>query len=227
MKIPLFDIDSTLLKGGNSAHGKAFSYAIKMIYKINASEDEIKSSGMIDTQILIEILKLHNFTEEKAKKKIDQAIRAMEVYYHKHKNDGQCIILKGVSKLLKELKDKKIPVGLLTGNVESIGWDKLERAGIREYFSFGAFGSLAFKRSDLVPIAKKRAEKILNKKLSTKDFFIVGDSPLDVACAQEAGIRVVAVSSGRFSHEQLSNYKPDLVLKSLEEKDKFFEFLQS
>ncbi len=225
MKIPLFDIDSTLLQGGNIAHRKAFEYACKKIYRIPASESEIRSSGMIDTEILIKILGFHGLGEEKVKQKIDKAMEAMEDYYHKNKNVGKSIVLEGVTELLDELREKSVRMGVLTGNVESIGWDKLERAGIKKYFSFGAFGSLAFKRSDLVEVARKRAEKVLARPVLVSDLIIVGDSPLDIACAREAGIKVIAVGTGKFPHEKLLMHRPDLLLKSLKEKEKFINFI--
>lgn len=70
MKIPLFDIDWTLLEGGDKAHSEAYDYALHKVYKLpTASKKEITTHGMIDTQIIIEIAKLHNITENEAKKK--------------------------------------------------------------------------------------------------------------------------------------------------------------
>lgn len=227
MKIPLFDIDWTLLEGGNKAHSNAFDYALKKIYNMpEASKSEIKTDGMIDTQILIEVLKLHNYPENLTKDKMTEAIAAMGEYYHQHETEGECIALPGVKDLLKDLKAQGITSGLLTGNVESIGWHKVERAGIKEYFAFGAFGDSAFRRVDLIAVAQKKAEELLNKSIPLTDFFIVGDSPLDIACAKAGGIPVVAVAQGNFSVRELTVSGADLVLQSLEEKEEFFTFLQ-
>jgi len=226
MKIPLFDVDWTLIEGGNKAHSLSFDYALKSVYGLpDASRSEIKTDGMIDTQILIEVLKLHNYPEEKAKEKMKEATAAMEEYYHAHFMEGNCILLPGVRELLIALKEQTVPCGLLTGNVESIGWHKVERAGIKAFFSFGAFGDSAFRRVDLVAVAQKRAEKLLNKSIPITDFFIVGDSPLDIACAKAAGIKVIAVAQGTFTREELQAAGADLVLESLKEQDKFFHFM--
>lgn len=227
MKIPLFDIDKTLIEGGNQPHSESFDYALRTVYKLpDASKKEIKTDGMIDTQILLEVLKLHGVSEDEAMQKIPDAMRAMEVYYSQHQNEGETQVLKGVRELLQTLKEKKVPCGLLTGNVESIGWHKIAKVGLKEYFSFGAFGNLAYKRVDLIKIAKERAEKVLNKQLQLKDFFIVGDSPLDIACAKAGGIQVIAVAQGSFSKQELEAAGADLVLESLEEKEKFLDFMR-
>lgn len=226
MKVPLFDIDNTLIEGGDRAHSESFDFALRTVYSLpDASKNEIKTDGMIDTQILIEVLKLHNVSEKQAIKKMPEAIQAMETYYEQHQDEGETLVLKGVKELLQELKEKTIPCGLLTGNVESIGWHKLDKVKLKEYFLFGAFGNLAYKRVDLIAIAKKRVEKILNQPISLSDFFIVGDSPLDIACAKAGGIHGIAVAQGSFSMQELETAGADLVLKSLEEKEKFFNFI--
>ena len=227
MKIPLFDIDRTLLEGGNRAHSLSFDYALKTVFEMpEASKSEIKTDGMIDTQILIEVLKLHNYPVGKAKEKMKKATAAMEEYYHQHLHDGKWILLPGVVNILTVLREKGVPLGLLTGNVESIGWHKVEQAGIKDFFSFGAFGDSAYKRVDLIDVAYKRAKKILEQKVSRDDFFIVGDSPLDISCAQLGGIPVIAVASGNFSVEELALAGADVVLHSLEDTKGFMKFIE-
>lgn len=223
-KIPLFDIDWTLLEGGNKIHNKAFSFAYKTIYGIDASIDEIEHHGMIDKQILLEISIRHGISKGDALGKVNTAITVMIDYFIKHAHKTHYRVLPGVIALLKVLKNLNIPLGLLTGNIEEIGWEKIRRAGIYDYFIFGAFGSLAFKRVDLIPIAKKRLEKILNEQIPLERFVIVGDSPLDIACAKAGNIKVIAVASGVYKHNHLSD--ADLVVNSLKEHDKIIEFLK-
>lgn len=226
MKIPLFDVDWTLMEGGNKAHSLSYDYAFRTVYDIpNASKSEIKTDGMIDTQIIIEVLKLHDYPEEKVKAKMKEATAAMEEYYHHHLNEGKWILLPGVKEILQTLKNKGVPCGLLTGNVESIGWHKVERAGIKDFFSFGAFGDGAFKRVDLIAVAQKRLSELIKREIPINNFIIIGDSPLDIACAKAGGIQVIAVAQGSFSADELQAAGADLVLGSLNETDKFLKFI--
>lgn len=225
-KIPLFDIDWTLLIGENSVHKAGFNIAIHNIYKLpNASFDDITPHGMIDTQILIEIAKLHGVSEEEAVKKVPEAMLTMIDYYMKHAQEADYTLMPGALDLLGELKKLGIPLGLLTGNIEEVGWEKVRRAGIKDFFMFGAFGSLAFKRIDLIPIAKKRLEKMLNIEMPLERFVIVGDSPLDIACARAGNIEVIAVGAGHYKSHELSH--ADLTVDSLKEKNKIIEFLST
>lgn len=226
-KLPLFDIDWTLLKGGpinNKIHGDAFDFALHTVYKQpDASRSQLHAEGKIDTQILIEILKLHSVSEKTAKEKMPQALKAMVEYFFAHADQGTFEPMPGVIDLLSDLKKRNIPMGLLTGNVAEIGWEKLRRAGIKDYFSFGAFGSMAFQRIDLIEIARKKACEVLNSDIKSDSFVIVGDSPLDIACARDGGIEVIAVGAGHYKVHHLK--KADLIVESLQERDKIFGFL--
>ncbi len=225
-KIPLFDVDWTLLRGGpsNIIHHEAFNFALHSIYnQPEAAFGQVKSEGSIDTRILIETLKIHGVPEEESKKQMPEALAAMAKYFKEHVNEGTYEPMPGVLDLLNGLKQRDAPVGLLTGNVRDIAYEKLTRAGIRDYFSFGAFGSMAFQRVDLIEVARQEASKILDREVQTQELVIVGDSPLDIACARAGGIPVIAVGAGHFKSRELTH--ADLTLESLEEKSKILQFL--
>src|SRR3989344_5935 len=123
-KIPLFDIDWTLLKGeeiNKRVHREANDFALHNVYH-----------------------------QKNAKSKMPEAIEVMTQYFLEHADEGYFEPMPGTIGLLSELKERNIPMGLLTGNMENIGWEKLRKAGIKDYFSFGAFGSMAFRRVDLI-----------------------------------------------------------------------------
>lgn len=227
-RIPLFDIDWTLLRGGkvgSKIHHEASDFALHTVYnQPDASFNDVPGEGRIDTQILIQILNLYGIQEDEAKGKMPQAMEAMTRYFKDHADQGHYEPMPGVISLLKKLSSLDLPLGLLTGNVEEIGREKLKRAGIADYFAFGAFGSMAFKRVDLIQIAKDKATEVLGQDIPLHQFVIVGDSPLDIACAREGGIPVIAVGAGHFKSHELSH--ADLVVDSLEEQDKIIKFLK-
>ncbi len=226
-RIPLFDIDWTLLRGtedNNKVHFDAYDQAFQKIYHLPAKVREgFVTQGKIDSQILIEVAILHGVSEKEAKEKINDAMILMVDYFMKHAGEGNYQLMPGVKELLDDVKAANVPIGLLTGNIEEIGWEKMRRAGIKDYFTFGAFGSMALKRVDLIPVAKKRAEKIYKMKIPPERFIIIGDSPLDIACAKDGGIEIIAVGAGVYKSNQLTD--ADLVVESLEEKDKILRFL--
>ncbi len=225
--IPLFDIDGTLLAGGNLVHRQAFLHALRTVYGIAEPRPlQTGTHGMIDTQILVELVLHNGGSEAQAQAGMGQALAATSEYYAAHKEEAEYVVLDGVTDLLRRLRDAGWPLGLLTGNEESIGWTKMEYAGLKHYFAFGAFGGMARRRAELVPIARARAEEALGRDVSLDQLFIVGDSPRDVECARTAGIPVVAVATGAYSSPQLRQTGADLVLDSLRQHEQFFDFMR-
>ena len=56
----------------------------------------------------------------------------------------------GVEKVLDHLAGKGALLGVATGNLEAIGWIKIEQAGLREWFRFGGFSDHFSIRSELI-----------------------------------------------------------------------------
>ncbi len=220
MKIPLFDIDGVIIsKATNKPHFEACNHIFRSIYNKNASVSEIDADGEIDNQIIIKVLELHGLSTEMVKKKLKKATKEMGKYFYIHETEENYVSLAGVKKLLIELKNRKIPIGVLSGNVETIGWRKIELAGVRKYFDFGAFGDSAFKRVDLIKIARKKTEKILNKTVPHKTLVIVGDTPRDIQCGKEGGIATIGVATGLFSEAELKKEGADLIVPSFEKEE--------
>ncbi len=229
MRIPLFDIDWTLLKGGNKASDGAFAQTLFEAYKVpkDVTAESMKNShGKIDNQILTEIAVVNGIAEEQVLRDLPDLRDAMEKYFFEHEGEAEYIALPGVKETLEELRKHNIPIGVLTGNLEPLAWHKLQRAGIREYFEFGAFGNMAYKRVNLVGIAFEDAVKKVGLKEPITQMTIIGDSPLDIACAQDAGIFGVAVASGKYTEDDLKKTNPDLLITSLEDSTSLFSFLK-
>lgn len=227
MKIPLFDIDGTLVKTQSAINQDAFHFAVKKVYGVEANHQEINPEGMVDNQILVEILKLHGLTEEQVKEKIDQEIQAVSDYAKEQESNIQLDVLPGVVELLEKLKEENVPMGVLTGNVEGLAWVKLDKENLKKYITFGAFGSETYRRVELVEIARVRAEKALGKTVEKNELVLVGDTPRDIQCARDTRTSCIIVSTGFYSYEDLEKERPDLLVHSLEEKDKILKFLNN
>ena len=85
---------------------------------------------------------------------------------------------------------------LLTGNIRANAAVKVSAFGLDRWLDFevGAYGSDPHEeRSDLVAIARERAATKYGEPTGA---VLVGDTPLDVRAAREAGARAVAVATG-------------------------------
>jgi phosphoglycolate phosphatase-like HAD superfamily hydrolase len=112
------------------------------------------------------------------------------------------------------LRRAGIATGLVTGNLSRIAWKKMEQAGLRNYFAFGAFAEMADTRAELVMAAKCEA---LRKRWidSATRITLIGDHPNDVLAAKLNSIQSIAVATGVIGVERLAASGPDVLLPDL------------
>lgn len=228
MKIPIFDIDWTLLaKSEPKIHHEAFLHALKVLYNLELGEGIFKE-GSIDNKILYEAAIEQGINKDRVLDDLENARNLMIEYFEKNKHGTVFDPMPGVLDLLTTLVAANIPRGLLTGNVEKIGWEKLRLGGIDQFFQFGAFGSMAMTRPELVPLAAERASIALGRKVEVFDLVIIGDTPLDVACGKEGGaaFTIAVATCPKYSYEVLKKSDADLVIKDMTEIDKILEILK-
>ena len=83
-----------------------------------------------------------------------------------------------------------------------------------DFFKVGAFGSDSEIRSELVEKAIKDVEEKLKIRFDKNDVFIVGDTPLDIECGKNAGVKTIAVATGPYKINELEKYNPDYLFKN-------------
>ena len=107
----------------------------------------------------------------------------------------------------------------LTGNVEPNAAVKVGAFGLERWLDLeaGAYGSDPHeRRSDLVAVARERAAARYGEPTGA---VLVGDTPLDVLAAREAGARAVAVATGFADLESLRASEPDALLQDLSDTE--------
>jgi phosphoglycolate phosphatase-like HAD superfamily hydrolase len=220
-KLVLFDIDGTLISSGG-AGTRSMDLAFKDIFGIDKAFNDITMAGKTDIEIIKEGLKTHEVPHwdgnvEKMKDKYLYFL-AREI------NNPERTLKPGIKNALDMLKQRGMPTGLLTGNLEEGARIKLTPCGINDYFLDGAFGSDDEDRDKLLPIAiNKFARKGLE--FSPEDCIVVGDTPRDVRCAKIHGACCIAVATGPYSKENLLATDADLVLDSLEDTEKYMKIM--
>ncbi|MCD6414741.1 MAG: HAD hydrolase-like protein [Candidatus Diapherotrites archaeon] len=218
----LFDIDKTLLvsKLRPSTQRMAFSIAIKEVYGIDTHVDLVDHRGMTDQQILIEVLKLHGFSDSEIKGGLLKCMQRMGEFFNENVRSGEFEVLGGVRELLKTLQREGTMLGLVTGNLKPIAKRKLEGVNLWSYFKVGAFGSDSPNRADLVRLAVERAKE---EGFKPGKIFVVGDTIRDVEAAKNSGVRnikTIAVATGDCSPEDLRKAGADFVFEDLEDINK-------
>lgn len=221
-KLVLFDIDGTLLKGGNTLHKLAFSNAFKKIFDVDASIDIVEHAGKTDQQIIAGVLAKKGIKESAVREKIGEIMKEMINFFEDKIEDESSIVLDGAREFLEYLDSNKVLMGLVTGNLEPIAKGKMERANLNDYFKVGGFGSDDENRANLVKIAIKKAEDNFDFKFNN-NVFLVGDTPRDILAGKEAGVKTIAVATGNYTEDDLSKEEPSLILKNLTQKEKILK----
>jgi len=125
-------------------------------------------------------------------------------------------IMPGVRELLDVLGDRDdVYLALLTGNYEAAARVKLRYFDLWRYFPCGAFGDHAPDRNGLLPRAIARVAASGGPTFSPADIVVIGDTPLDVACAAAGGARSMAVATGFHSVDQLRAAGAHVALQDL------------
>ena len=203
----LFDIDGTLVSGAAEAHRDAMLEALSTVHRIRPKLGAISPAGRTDPEIARAILLTANVSAERIDDRADE-VRELccRAYARLCPSDLSEFVLPGVPEMLARLAAREdVILGLLTGNYEAVARLKLARAGIGSHFASGqgAFGSDAEDRLSLPPIARRRAGSI-GRPHPREHTIVIGDTPRDIACARADGVRCVAIASGPFPAEELS-----------------------
>lgn len=111
-----------------------------------------------------------------------------------------------IQELVLELAGRGKLLGIASGNLEAIAWTKLERAGVRGAFSFGAFAWPLESRTEIFgqAVASARDRRGQNARIC-----VMGDTPADIHAAKACGVSVIALATGIFEFAQLRATDPD------------------
>src|SRR5579884_773950 len=211
----LFDIDGTLLTGATGAHSKALDRAIAEVHGVDPAgrRTQIAPAGRTDGEIARLILLDLGVSARRIDELADDVRDACwRIFAEICPPDLSAHVVPGIPDLLAWLSDREgVTLGLLTGNYEPVGRLKLKRAGIGQWFASapGAFGSDSEDRAALPAIARRRAGRLEGGRagipVPREDTVVIGDTPRDIACARADGLRCVAVTSGQYGADELSD----------------------
>jgi phosphoglycolate phosphatase-like HAD superfamily hydrolase len=210
----LFDIDGTLLRRAGPHHRLALVEAVRRVAGVEASTDHIPVQGMLDRDILRLMLLGAGFTNLDARCMMPALVYEAQSAYVRSCPDLRKKVTAGARELLHELRRLGIPAGLVTGNLTRIGWKKMERAGLKRYFRFGAFAETAADRAGLARRAIRHARREgwigPDSRIS-----LIGDHENDIRAARANGIQAIAVATGLSSIQDLAACSPDILLPGL------------
>ena len=213
----LFDIDGTLLLRAFAEHRRALAEAVEEVWgATDPGPAAVPAAGRTDGEIAREICLLAGVGAEQIDARAAE-FRAACARAYLRVCPPDLRVAPHVRRVLAELHARPgVRLSLVTGNLESVARLKLERAGLAAYFPHGqgGFGSDAEDRTELVPIARRRAGAP-RAPYPRAHTVVIGDTPADVVCAHADGVRCVAVTTGPFAADELAD--ADAVISGLHE----------
>jgi phosphoglycolate phosphatase len=210
----LFDIDGTLLISRDRVHRNALHQAMREAYGVDTTIDGIAYHGKTDLGILRAALERVGVSEDQFEANLPAALEAVCREVSANANRITPTVCSAIPQVLDELRAAGKLLGLASGNLESVGWLKVETAGLREFFSFGCFSDRHETRADIFREGVVEVRRRLGE--SAKVCFI-GDTPEDIKAARFANSKIVAVCTGIFTADDLGRHEPDACVASCAE----------
>jgi phosphoglycolate phosphatase-like HAD superfamily hydrolase len=208
----LFDIDGTLLRSRDRIHVDSFAASVHRVTGFEVTLAGIVLQGSTDTGILREACHQAGIPPEVLEAHTAAILEAMGKTVADQRHALDLVRMPGVEDVLRHLARRGALLGVATGNLEMIGWLKVETAGLREWFRFGGFSDHFPIRSELVAHAAGKAREMAG---DDARICVVGDTPRDIEAARANSLPVIAVATGRYGFDELLLLEPDACATTL------------
>ncbi len=131
--------------------------------------------------------------------------------YNEKKHDNSIAIFIGIYHLIKTLYEKGIVLGVVTSKRQELAIRGLKIFNLSDYFLFvnGSEASTRHKPDGDPLIKAMERANVKNK----DEVLYVGDSPLDILCAKDAGVKSAAVAWTYSPIVELERVKPDIFIE--------------
>ncbi len=217
-RLILLDVDGTLVHCGGAGRRSLERVLRDACGRPQGDLTALRLDGSTDRLIVRHAMELlgHPFTDDAC----DRALARYLGILPGELADPAFRVLPGVFPALEVLRRGPVAYGLCTGNVKEGARLKLRRGALDGYFEWGpgAVGGFADDgevRTRLVEAALRRAAA-RHGPIEPPEVLVVGDTPLDVAAARDAGCATLGVATGRYRVEELAASGADHVVETLE-----------
>ncbi len=203
----LFDIDGTLLNTRDLTHYYAFHRAMLEVFGVSCTIDGLVLHGNTDMGIIRAALRREGLSDGEISEKLPTALQYMCDEVARNAAGLEAEVCPSIREFLDDrLRQGKL-LGVVSGNLEPIGWLKIEAAGLRSYFAFGCFSGRRELREDIFRDGMAESRRRIGNQAKV---CFVGDTPADIQAAQAVGAPIIAVATGIYKPEDLFSHGPDV-----------------
>lgn len=209
----LFDIDGTLLRSRDRIHYNSFFSSVRSVLNRELVLDGVVLSGNTDPGILREAFQMAKLEDAHWQPHLEEIFEQMRAEVAARRGEMKLVMMPGVEGMLAYLQAKGAALGVATGNLEAIGWIKIETLGLRHWFSFGGFSDHYDVRSNMIAHAMNLAHQHAGPDATV---CVVGDTPADISAARANGLPTIAVATGNYSFDELMEHRPEVCATTLQ-----------
>jgi phosphoglycolate phosphatase len=210
----LFDIDGTLLKNRDRVHYDALNRSLREVYGTDTTIAGVLYHGMTDVGILRAALARVEIGGQEFERRLPAALACVREHVAEHAGALNPRVCDGIPQVLEMLHRSGKLVGVASGNLESVGWHKIEATGLRSYLRFGVFCDDHEQR---VQVFAQGMAEVRSRLGDGATVCFVGDTPQDILAARQAGGRIISVCTGIYKREELELLGPDFCISSCAE----------
>lgn len=209
IRLVLFDIDGTLLRGRDMANLEGWLCGLELgLGLAGAHPDDVPHVGFTDRATALAVARSHGRSPEECLHRLPEFFAVKDrILAERVSADPAAARLEatvGANDLLARLRAEGVILGLVTGNSPAAAFSKLMRAGLDpNFFVVGGYGDACATREELVSRAMANAAPLLPD-LRPEEVAVIGDTAADVASARAWGNRAVAVLGGRGDRDTLA-----------------------
>ena len=202
----LFDIDGTLLNSRDAVHYFSFRNAAREVLGREITLEGVLVHGNTDPGILRDALRVAGMDDASINACLPQIVERMCAEVERNQNDMRPELCPSIPELIAYLTSRGKLLGVASGNLETAGWLKLERSGLRGKFAFGSFSFPRQTRAEIFAHGIALVRQRLGEHAAVS---VVGDTPSDIEAARAVGAPVIALATGIFSFSDLMASNPD------------------
>lgn len=214
-KAVIFDLDGTLVDSVPDIC-LALNHALTIKKRPSVSEDQVRLwIGNGSRKLMERCLQADNISAYNSNDYDESILDEFHDTFLSSYKQFLCInstLYPGVLELLAKLKERNIPIGLVTNKPIAFVPELLESLNINDYFACVIGGdSLAEKKPSPMPLIYT-ADQL---GVDAKNCLMVGDSSSDVLSAQAAHMPCVLLRQGYNQGQDLAALKPDWLLHTI------------
>lgn len=208
----LFDIDGTLLRSRDRVHYDSFFECVREVMGHELDLSGVTLHGNTDPGILRDAFLQTTVEDSHWRASLEEVLERMRTTVAARRDRMQLVRMPAIEETLEHLAAKGAKLGVATGNLEAIGWVKIETVGLRHWFEFGGFSDEYADRADMIAHAAEKARAVAGARATV---CVVGDTEFDIAAARANGLPTIAVATGNQPFDLLMQSKPEVCVSSL------------